>query len=68
MTTVTKGIADEVIANDGYYPGDPRVTKVVQYQNQWGGTSYALVYHFEDQMRYENSSACFNVKVIWRAT
>lgn len=68
MATVSKHIAEELIANDGYYPGDPRVSKVVQYSNDFNGElAWAIVYPHEDQMRYETSPACHNVKVLWQA-
>lgn len=67
MSTVTKEIADKVIANNGWYvPEDPRVSKVLTYNNRFdGGLEYAIVYPHENQMRYEQSPACHNVKVIW---
>lgn len=70
MSTVDKEIADEVIAKNGYYhPEDPRVRKVVTYNNQFNGKlEYAVVYVNQNSMKYENSPACRNVKVIWEAT
>lgn len=67
MATVSKTMAYQIIARDGYYPGDPRVTKVVRYDNNYGGTCYALVWPHENQMRYEESPDCRNVEVIWSA-
>jgi len=46
MPTVGKEIADKIKAGDGYYEDsdDPRVMRIVEYTNQWGGTSYGLEY------------------------
>ena len=69
MATVTKEICEEIITGNGWYRGDPvRVVKVVTYNNMFdGGLTWAIVYPDEDLMRYENSPACQNVKVIWEA-
>ena len=67
MATVGKETAMDIIARDGYYPGDPRVTKVLSYTNQWGNESYAIVYPFEDQLRYERSEHCTDVVTVWSA-
>ena len=66
MATVSKEIADQIIAHEGRYPGDPLVVKIVQYENQWNGEhAYGLVYEHEDPMRYHNSPACINPITIW---
>lgn len=67
MSTITsKEIVDETIANNGVYPGDPPVIKIVQYNNMFnGGLAWGFVYEHEDPMRYENSPACHNPVVIW---
>ena len=68
MATVNKQIAEEIIANEGFYEDDPRVVKVVAYDNQFDGkTAYALIYQHEDYMRYEKSDACHNVRILWEA-
>jgi len=43
------------------------VTKVVEYDNQWGGRSTAILYAHHNQMKYEESPACSNVRTIWVA-
>jgi len=58
-------IVAEIIAGDGYYPGDPRVVKVVQYTTQWGDTAYGLIYEGEDLMRYHTAPACHNPQTLW---
>jgi hypothetical protein len=68
MGTINKEIAEVIIANNGYYPGDPRVKKIVTYNNQFnGGLEWALVGPGDDLMRYEKSPASHKVKVIWQA-
>jgi hypothetical protein len=68
MATVSQEMAESIIAADGYYPGDPRCTKVLRYTNDWGNECYALVWPHENQMRYEESSSCSNVVVLWEAS
>lgn len=68
MATVSEQIAKEIIANDGYYRDDPRVMKVVTYENDFNrALCWAIVYPLENQMRYEESPSCHNVQVMWRA-
>ena len=72
MATVnSREIVDEIIANNGYYEGDPRVIRIVQYTNNWGGTAYGLVFETEVSMgllyRYEQSENCHNPVVIFSA-
>lgn len=63
MGTITEQIANEIMA--GKYAED-RPTKIVTYNNMFnGGLTYAVVFHHDDQMKYERSSACGNVKTIW---
>jgi hypothetical protein len=69
MPTVSKPIADAVIAGNGFYPGDehlPPVTKIVQYRDNWGGTdNLGLIRADEPQDRYETAPDCHDPKVIW---
>lgn len=52
MTTVDKEFADNIARHRGFYNGDsdnslgdnPRVVKIVAYDNAWGGKGYGLVY------------------------
>jgi hypothetical protein len=67
MSTIDAEIAAQIIAGDGYYKDDDRVTKVVEYDNQWGGRSTAILYAHHNQMKYEESPACSNVRTIWVA-
>jgi len=73
MATFTdKALIDELIANDGHYEDDPRVLKIVEYNNQFnGGLAWGVVYEMETHPdaynRYEMSGACHNPRVIWEA-
>jgi hypothetical protein len=68
MATVNEEIVADVIANDGWYPGDPmRVVKCVRYDNAFGGKSWAIVYEGENKNRYEESEFCQNVVTLWEA-
>jgi hypothetical protein len=67
MSTIDQRTAEIIIANDGYYGEDRRASKVVRYDNQWGGQSWAVVYPRENQLKYEQSPACREVVVLWSA-
>lgn len=68
MATVPKDTADKIIANDGYFAGDPRVRQVIRYTNFEGGTSYAILYAEDVRAdRYAPSPYVNNPVVIWRA-
>lgn len=61
-----KAIIDELIANDGHYEDDPRVVKIVEYENFEGRTCWGVVYPGEDPNRYERPTAYVqNPRVIW---
>lgn len=63
MGTITEQIANEIMA--GKYAED-QPTKIVTYNNMFdGGLTYAVVFRRDDQMKYESSPACGNVKTIW---
>jgi len=67
MATIDKELAFEIIAANGYFLDDPRVVRVVKYQNQFGGESYAVIYTGEDRDRYHKSPACRDVVIVWEA-
>ena len=63
MGTINAKIAAEIMAG-GYAEDKPK--KIVTYNNMFDrGLTYALVCAHEDQMRYEKSPACRNVKTVW---
>lgn len=66
MATVDKKMADEMKALDGYYSDDPRVVRIVEYDNAFGGVSYGLEYA-RDLGRYSPSEYVRNPRVYWEA-
>lgn len=66
MATVTKQLADEIVDGNGYYSSDPRVMRVIEYDNRWGGISYGIEYQ-RDLGRYAPSQFVLNPRVYWRA-
>jgi hypothetical protein len=68
MSTVTKQIADKIIAGNGYYPGDHiRVYKIVKYQNAFdGGDCYKLIYEGQSDKGLA-SSYVRNPETYWEA-
>lgn len=66
MSTISQEIAEQMVANDGRYGDDTQCSKIVSYDNAFGGTSWAVVYPHEDQMRYENSPYCTHVLTLWK--
>jgi hypothetical protein len=64
MATVSKQIADEIKANNGYYSDDPRVHRIIEYTNMAGKQAYALEYPHEIG-RYNPSEFVRNPKVYW---
>ncbi len=47
MGTVGRKIAEEIRDNNGYYETDPRVMRIVEYDNAWGEVAYGLEYTHE---------------------
>ena len=64
MATVSKTTADKLIADDGYYSTDPRVHRIVEYTNAWGGTAYGIEYSHEVG-KYHESEYVINPRVYW---
>jgi hypothetical protein len=60
MPTVDKETADKLIANDGYYPPDPRVFRIVRYENSFNGEHSYGAYHESEYVR--------NPMVYWSAS
>ena len=70
MATInSREIVDDIIKRDGHYEDDPRILKIVQYNNQFNGDlAYGLVYENDPPGtydRYEESDACHNPEVIF---
>lgn len=67
MATVSKDLADKLKAQGGYYVDDPRVVRIVEYDNAWGGVGYGLEY-MGQLGRYAASEYVGNPRVYWQAT
>jgi len=67
MPTISKKIADELIAGKGMYPGDlTRVVKIVKYQNAFDGTdAYGAIYDGRDLDTYTETDFIRNPVVYW---
>jgi hypothetical protein len=66
MPTVSKNIADKVIAGNGFYPGDHvRVVKVVEYIDMGGKRAYGLIYEHHDLETYRESPYVRQPKTVW---
>lgn len=66
MATVSREMADQIKASDGYYADDPRVVRIVQYDNAFGGVGFGIEYSWE-QGRYTASHYVRNPTVYWEA-
>ncbi len=67
MPTVSKQIADEIVQKDGHYADDPRVYRIVEYTNAWGGKGYGLEYE-SNIGNYQESYYIRDPRVYWSAT
>ncbi len=67
MPTLSKKLADEIIAHDGMYPGDlTRITKIVKYQNAFDGAdAYGAIYEGRDPDTYAETDFIRNPVVYW---
>lgn len=66
MATVSKALADRLVAQDGYYADDPRVMRIVEYTNMAGTPAYGIEYKHEIG-RYAESVYVRNPRVYWEA-
>lgn len=69
MATInSRTTVDEIIANNGVYPGDEGmepIIRIVEYNNMFnGGIAYGLIYEGEDINRYFVPQ-CRNAHTIW---
>lgn len=69
MSSVTKNIADKIIAQNGRYSTDPLCIAVIEYENIFdGGLTYKLVYQ-KDRCTAEQMQeriACRSSRIYWR--
>lgn len=66
MATVSKDIADQIIAGK-YAAKDGWPLRIVEYTNQWGGTSYGVEHYAHEYGRYHESPFVINPRVYWQA-
>lgn len=67
MVTVSKYLADKLVAQNGHYSDDPRVIRIVEYTNIFNGAqAYGIEY--QGQLgRYSASEYVRNPKIYWQA-
>lgn len=66
MATVNKDLADKLADNDGYYEDDPRVVKIIEYENGFDGRkAYGVVYPSDHPDRYAESDFVVNPRLYW---
>lgn len=71
MATIdNKHIIDELIRNEGHYPGDPQVYMIVEYTNAYGNVTWGVTWEQEgpSRLRYliENPPYVNNPKLLWK--
>ena len=65
MSTVNKSIADRIVA--GEYPED-HATRIVEYENAWGGKGYGVTFKGGDIDKYMRPSEYIRKpKIYWEA-
>ena len=63
MSTISKALAEELIANNGQYKDDPKAHAVLVYKNQFDFTdSYAVIYNEGQLQAYLEAQIC---TIIW---
>lgn len=68
MATVNnRSVVDDLIAADGRYEDDPRVVRIVEYTNAWGGKCWGLVYEIDPLDKYDESGSVREPRIIWEA-
>jgi hypothetical protein len=63
MSTVSKKIADEVIAQNGRYEGDPQVYSIWKYTSKWNTEGYKLFY--KPNMYLSDSKFTIDPRIYW---
>ena len=66
MATISKKIADQIVAANGYYSDDPRVMRIVEYTNAWGSLAYGIEYPHQVGI-YTPSKYVINPRDYWVA-
>lgn len=64
MSTIdSKSIITTMLANDGYYPGDPQAHAIYQYTNDYGNTTWAV--YWTEHNDIWSSPHCHDIVVLW---
>lgn len=69
-TINSKAIVDKIIAGNGHYAGDPRVVKIVEYNNMFdGAVCYGLISKGQRLDLYDDVLRAPGTKprVVWEA-
>ena len=61
----SKVLIDEIVAGDGHYMDDPRVSSIYKYRTPEGGTCFGVNYHAEN--RYTPSQWVISPELYWEA-
>ena len=71
MPTVSKDLADLVVAGNGYYVSeegeeDPKVIRIVKYIGlEDGRDNYGLIYDGQEITKYHDSPYCIGPEIYW---
>ena len=65
MTTVDKTFADKLVALNGQFSDDEPIIKIVEYDNNWGGQGYGLVYAGKQDRYQHNPPFVRNPRIYW---
>jgi len=66
MSTITREIAEELIARNGCFQDDPQAYAILTYQNMFtGDLSWAVAYSQQDLARYYVSDAINFPTIVW---
>lgn len=76
MSTIDKKLADKLVAGNGWVNGDrdnrtgdnPRVLRIVEYTNAWGGQSFGATFDGQNPKTYLVPTAYIrNPSIYWEA-
>lgn len=63
----SKQIIDELIANDGVYPGDPQCHAIFEYKHDTGQILWEVDYDGRGILRLAESPYVLNFRCLWTA-
>jgi hypothetical protein len=65
MTIDSKQIVQEILENDGIYPGDPQCYAVYSYVNDWNKKTYSVACSSRDTESLYSSPCCHIIILLW---